>query len=491
MQTAIAYTRVSSDDQIKGTSLDTQIAEIKTYCDRQNIAILNHYTDAGESAKTADRPGLIDALESCRKKNVTFLLVHRLDRLSRNATDGLAIRAKLASHKTQIMSVSEPLSDEPAGQFMSAIMFAAAQFDNDIRSARSRTGMSATTAKGGWAWRAPTGYRLERRDDGLPVLSIFAQDAPHLAELLDAYATGRNTLMATIQGFHDAGFDRTKANKIFHQPVYGGIIRSKLARVDILAAFPSYITPEQWYMLETRYAEDKRHPRKDKPSTHGFHLSLCTCAVCGSRLKGSNAKSGSGKLYPYYRCPNGHANLRAADLAAAIEDAISGLTVLSDELAQAVEITTGILREEGKDQKKIEHRRLAEIAKLKDNLTSLAEKYVESEIDHTTYKTLQVKYNSKIAALQEEAKDTDDPQGCFDRAVALVNAFKNIRFAWRQLDPKSQRDFLVLFPKPPRYNPATKKVELDFDQAGIDKTENISVNVQMAPPRGVEPLFPG
>ena len=491
MTTAVAYTRVSSDDQIRGTSLSTQLSEIKTYCDRHDINIVKHYEDAGESAKTADRPGLISALDECRKRKATYLIVHRIDRLSRNAADGLAIRAKLSSHKTQLVSVSEPVSDEPAGQFMSAIMFAAAQFDNDIRSARSRSGMSATTAKGGWAWKSPHGFRLERREDGLPILSIVAQDAPRLTALLESYALGRSTLTATISGLHTFGLDRTKANKVFHQPIYGGIIRSRLAQVDILAAFPSFITPEQWYKLEARYAEDKRRPRRDKPSLNGFHLSLCTCSVCGSRLKGSNAKSHGGKLYPYYRCPKGHANLRAATLAEAIEEAISSLTGMSEKLAKAIDLATQYLRKTGNDLKKVEQRKNAEVKNYRDKLSTLAEKYIDAEIDQITYKSLQVKYNSKIAELEANSLKIADPQNYFDRAVALVNTFKNIRDVWRTMDSASQRNLLMAFPTPPRYHPDTKKVELDFDQAGIDKTAQGALGAQMAPPRGVEPLFPG
>jgi len=481
MKTAIVYTRVSSDDQIKGTSLATQLAEIKSYCTREEINILDHYEDAGESAKTADRPGLIKALDTCKKKKADFLVVHRLDRLSRNATDGLAIRARLAANKTQLVSVSEPVSDEPAGQFMSAIMFAAAQFDNDVRSARSRSGMSATAMKGGWTYHAPYGFKVTRREDGLPILSISLPDAPRLRSLLKAYANGRSTLTATIRDFKAIGFDRGKANRIFHEPVYGGLIRSKLSKDDILAAFDGYITPEEWYRLEARYEEDKRQPRRDKPSEKGFYLSVCTCTVCGTRLKGSFSRSKNKRLYAYYRCPNGHVNLKSEELETAVEDTLADLAKLSVTLKDAIALAVDYLRKTGHDFQKVEHQRQQEIRTYKNKLSTLAEKYVEGDIDQAVYKSLKAKYHGKIGELEQKSIETEDSQSYFDRAVAVVERFKNIRGIWRNMEIDARKSLLLTLKQPFSYNPETGKVEHHFDQAGIAKIDFSKSNVQMAP----------
>ena len=480
MKTAIAYTRVSSDDQIKGTSLGTQLAEIKTYCAHHGLRILAHYEDAGESAKTADRPGLITALDECRKRKASHLVVHRLDRLSRNASDGLAIRAKLSTHGTQLVSVSEPVSDEPAGQFLSAIMFAAAQFDNDLRSARSRSGMSATMLKGGWTWKAPTGFKEARREDGLPILSVSLPCASELSGILNAYAGGSATLTATIRALHAIGFDRNKASKIFKQPIYGGVIRSKLSKVDIPAAFPCFVTPEQWYRIEGRYAEDMGQPRRDKQSPEGFPLTVCACSVCGSRLKGSNARSATGRLYPYYRCPKGHANVRAATLDTSMGAALAGLAGMAEKLTKAVEIATARLIERGKDTAKDENRRTADIKAIKSKLASLAEKYVEGDIDQPTYRTLQTKYNGQIGELQAGQLEVTDAQAFFDMAVSIASTFRTIGAVWARMNAGQKRNMLNALPKRPVFNAVSEKVELDPDQFRIDENRVLGASEKLA-----------
>ena len=115
MKTAIIYTRVSSTDQVSGTSLETQERDIRAYCARNEYEVAAHFQDAGESAKTADRPGLIQALENARKRRANAFIVWKLDRLSRDTQDGLHIRGSLAKHGCELVSISEPLSNDPMG----------------------------------------------------------------------------------------------------------------------------------------------------------------------------------------------------------------------------------------------------------------------------------------------------------------------------------------------------------------------------------------
>ena len=51
----IIYTRVSSDEQIKGTSLDFQEEICRNYCKDRGIEVLAVFREEGASAKSADR----------------------------------------------------------------------------------------------------------------------------------------------------------------------------------------------------------------------------------------------------------------------------------------------------------------------------------------------------------------------------------------------------------------------------------------------------
>jgi len=63
----IIYTRVSSDEQVKGTSLEFQEELCRKYCEQKGIEVLAVFREEGASAKTADRAEFLRAIEFCRK----------------------------------------------------------------------------------------------------------------------------------------------------------------------------------------------------------------------------------------------------------------------------------------------------------------------------------------------------------------------------------------------------------------------------------------
>jgi DNA invertase Pin-like site-specific DNA recombinase len=64
----IAYLRVSTDKQADpGVSLDAQRAKVKAYAELYDLEFAEVIVDAGESAKSLDRPGLKRALERTSK----------------------------------------------------------------------------------------------------------------------------------------------------------------------------------------------------------------------------------------------------------------------------------------------------------------------------------------------------------------------------------------------------------------------------------------
>ncbi|MDP3763593.1 MAG: recombinase family protein, partial [bacterium] len=94
---AVIYTRVSSDEQVKGTSLEHQEELCQKYCKEKGLEIVSVFEEQGESAKDLslnNRKKFLEALEFCRKNKdkVQAFVVLRVDRFARNADDHFAIR---------------------------------------------------------------------------------------------------------------------------------------------------------------------------------------------------------------------------------------------------------------------------------------------------------------------------------------------------------------------------------------------------------------
>src|ERR671927_387423 len=94
---AVIYCRVSSKEQVEGTSLESQELACREYAGRNGINVSRVYVERGESAKFADRTQLLELLEFCheRQNNVQVLLVWKIDRLARNVGDHFNIKANL------------------------------------------------------------------------------------------------------------------------------------------------------------------------------------------------------------------------------------------------------------------------------------------------------------------------------------------------------------------------------------------------------------
>ena len=191
---AIVYIRVSSDDQVEGTSLADQERQCIAALKAQGFEFAGTFRDEGATAKTADRAALIEAIDFARAKRngVCVFMVWKVDRFARNTEDHFAIRRLLRSAGVELRSATEPIGDDPNAKLFETIVAGFAEFDNSIRRLRCCNGMRARIRSGIWPFKAPVGYqnrRLGRQDlkktDPDPIDPVVF---PILQRMLQGYA---------------------------------------------------------------------------------------------------------------------------------------------------------------------------------------------------------------------------------------------------------------------------------------------------------------
>jgi len=108
---ALIYLRVSTDKQAeKGLSIPTQKEQCLSYAKRLEYETSEDdtYVDAGESARTEDRPEFQRMLMRCREdKTVRAIIVYDLSRFSRNGVEYFLTKKSLEKLGVKILSVSE------------------------------------------------------------------------------------------------------------------------------------------------------------------------------------------------------------------------------------------------------------------------------------------------------------------------------------------------------------------------------------------------
>ena len=191
---AVIYVRVSTKEQTENLSLPTQLKACEEYCQRQGFHVLARFREEGESAKTADRTELQKLLQFCRtnKGRVQFVVVFNLTRFARDKYDHFALRAHLKSLGISLRSATEPIDDTSTGKLMEGVLAAFAQFDNDVRSDRTRAGMKAALELGRWTFLAPLGYLNAHRSTGRSLIPD-PERAPLVRRAFQDFATGRFT----------------------------------------------------------------------------------------------------------------------------------------------------------------------------------------------------------------------------------------------------------------------------------------------------------
>lgn len=303
-QNAIIYVRVSSLEQVDGTSLEMQERLCKEYAERENLVVSGIFIEKGESAKTAERTEFIKAISYCseKKNRIKYFIVYKIDRFSRNQTDYAVIKQKLKKYGTEIRSVSEKIDDTPTGKLMETILSSFAEFDNNVRTERSVGGMKEKIKKGIWVWQAPLGYcRTEVKGNIVPDPKL----APYVKLAFEEYAKGTYTYQSLAQFLNENGFVSRYGKPVIFQvvekmlknPIYCGIIR--VWDTETKGTFEPIIDENLYYLCQ-KGGTKGRNIKHLKTNTDFPLRKLVTCQFCNDPLTGSHSTGRKGIKYPYY-----------------------------------------------------------------------------------------------------------------------------------------------------------------------------------------------
>lgn len=127
---AVAYARYSSDNQ-REESIDAQLRAIRKYAEENNIMIINTYVDRAMTARSDKRPQFQQMIMDSRKGIFDVVIVHKLNRFSRNKYDAAKYKQKLIKNNVSLISVVERLDDTPESGIMESLLIGMAQYESE------------------------------------------------------------------------------------------------------------------------------------------------------------------------------------------------------------------------------------------------------------------------------------------------------------------------------------------------------------------------
>ena len=218
---AVAYIRVSSQDQVAGYSLDAQERSFNELCQSRGWEPVGIYREEGRSAHTdsiSKRPVFKKLLEDSAHGFFDTVVVHTLDRWARNTQIALESLGTLAKNNVALVSVTENIDYSTAqGRLMTTMLAGFAEYFSDSLSTHIKKGIGERAHNGrhlggipfGYlsCWEGPKGGRTLSCDPEHPGgLHLNPAEAGAVKELFRNYASGSTTLSRLASWMNQMGF---------------------------------------------------------------------------------------------------------------------------------------------------------------------------------------------------------------------------------------------------------------------------------------------
>lgn len=122
-KTALIYTRVSTEEQLNGYSLEEQERECRLYAQHKGWTVSRVYRDEGHSGTNIHRPGYQQLIQESLLTPGRLIIIHKLDRLHRNAENTLNSFSLLRRSGVALVSVREQIDfTTPWGKLIFVIL---------------------------------------------------------------------------------------------------------------------------------------------------------------------------------------------------------------------------------------------------------------------------------------------------------------------------------------------------------------------------------
>lgn len=362
---AVIYLRVSTASQVKtdrdaeGFSIPAQREACLRRAEALGAAVIDEYVDAGQSARSADRPqlqALLDRLAG--QRDIDYVIVHKVDRLARSRADDVNIHLAIKQAGAHLVSVSENIDETPSGMLLHGIMSSIAEFYSGNLASEITKGMSQKAKKGIFPSRAPVGYLNARAmNDGneIRTIAVDPERAPLIQWAFDAYASGDYTLSQLTEALADKGMTTRPTPKRPPKPLVKRHVHNLLrntfyvglvtwAGVEYPGTHAPLVSVGTFATVQAILHSRNQSSERQRKHNHYLKGSLF-CGRCGARLSYSKSR-GRGGIYEYFYCLGRRSRRTDCDLPSLAVDEVEDVVARQYRSLQLTEQTVLRLQRE-------------------------------------------------------------------------------------------------------------------------------------------------
>lgn len=319
---AAIYIRVSSRMQEDGFSMEAQHDILMDLIEKKGLHLYKVYSDPAVSAKTFKRPGVQMMLQDMKDKKFDTILVHKLDRLSRNQGDlygfiqlinKLDVRLIIAAQGSEEIDTRSPMGK-------AFLMFSGIWAEIYLDNLREETlkGLTKKAQKGGRHMsRPPLGYTF---DSDLSLV-VVEEEAKLVREVFHLYLSGmgRNKIaqhMNTFSRMKEGGKWAAKEIKtLLTNHTYAGYNHFKPAnwednkRIINKGDHEPIVTQEEFEKAQKMIKRKSTGEMSNNSYLYAYS-GILQCGKCNSNFNGNSTRQkmadGSYRRYKGYRCHNNY-----------------------------------------------------------------------------------------------------------------------------------------------------------------------------------------
>jgi site-specific DNA recombinase len=325
--TAAIYARFSSHNQ-REESIDAQVRACTEYAQKKGYHVVGVYADSAKTGTNADRGQFQQMIKDSENRFFKCLIIHKLDRFSRNKYDSAIYKRKLKQNGVAIRSVMENLDDSPESVVLESVLEGFNQYYSLNLARETMKGLKESAYKcqylGG---RPPLGFDIDRLTKKYV---INEAEAATVRDIFRKYAEGigYNQILEYLNGTgvktkYGNPFGKNSLYSLLQNEKYiGTFIFNKMKGKDVCGTRNPQMKPrDEWIIVEngvpaivdkdvfnavqTKLSSNRKKGGKFRAKEIYLLSGLIVCGECGSNMYGNRRLCGrKTSKYVSYKCSN-------------------------------------------------------------------------------------------------------------------------------------------------------------------------------------------
>lgn len=306
------YARVSTEDQLKGYSIEIQTEKLTQYAKLNDIDSYELFVDEGQSAKSLNRPAIKEMLKRAISGEFNGIVIHKLDRLTRSLRDLQDLIELFDSHKLQLISLNENLDSKSAnGRLHLNMLGSVSQWERESIQERVCLGVKQAVISGKFLGGICLGYKYDPNSEKI---IVDEEEAELVKTAFEMYVAGYGT--PSISRFLLEKYPKvlkevnpTTISRMLKKRTYLGeysiTFRDGTTHIDT-NSFPQIIDTDLFNQVQEITKQRKAISPRNRGTRRIFTGHLF-CEFCGNHISGTSGKKSDNARY---RCSHRYRSIR-------------------------------------------------------------------------------------------------------------------------------------------------------------------------------------